>query len=469
MQRIDRTRLACLFSDSVSDIYRRIVTTVEKYGMRDYLNQGVLVGLSGGADSVMLLSFLLEFQRREKVSFPIVAVHINHGIRGDEAERDMLFCRELCESLNVEYICRTFSIPRIANECHAGIEETARNVRYSTFRDIIRGRDDLSTIAIAHNMSDNAETVLLNILRGSGARGGAGIRPVRDNIIRPLIEVSKSEIISLLEHNDFPFVTDSTNLSSDYSRNYLRNEIIPALSRISDNPEQMLSRFAANLRIDDDYILSNATDFLRRNDIITNKDLLSLDYSVFCRVFTLMSGYTGGNLSLSVTKDVHDLLYKDNFSYSIYENVRIVCERGVCRILRGDNSFDDYLIHVYEGKNSISNLNADFYISEAPVDKSYLNVYKKSIQADLSSAIIDGSLYLRPKKDGDTVYYGGMTHKLKKLFNDRKIPLSLRKRLPILCDDRGVVWVPGFGVRDDRVPKEKRSGLYAVLCMFDDL
>ena len=113
-------------------------------------------------------------------------------------------------------------------------------------------------------------------------------------------------------------------------------------------------------------------------------------------------------------------------------------------------------------------MNADFVISNEKVDKSYLNIYKISIQANLSSAIISGSLYLRPKKDGDTVYYGGMTHKLKKLFCDSKIPPSKRSLIPILCDDKGVVWVPGFGVRDDGVKDEDKKDVFVLLGIKSD-
>jgi tRNA(Ile)-lysidine synthetase-like protein len=153
--------------------------------------------------------------------------------------------------------------------------------------------------------------------------------------------------------------------------------------------------------------------------------------------------------------------------YSLYEDVKFICERGVCSVGKIADS-EDYHIEVSEGVTPVIPFNADFILSKEKNDKYYLNVYKKSIQANLSSAIIKGSLYLRPKKDGDTVYYGGMTHKLKKLFNDKKIPLSVRKTLPILCDDRGVVWVPGFGVRDDGLPKEERNDIYAVLAMNED-
>ena len=467
MLKIDRRSISEMFLGGGSDVYHRAESFLYANGIGKIIEQGVLVGLSGGADSVMLLCFLIEYRRRHNIEFPILAVHVNHGIRGEEADRDECFCRDLCKALCIDFVSVKRDIPSISKECGAGVEETARKIRYSVFKEIISGRNDFACIAVAHNMSDNAETVLFNILRGSGSRGASGIRPVRENIVRPLLDNSKSEIVDALVLGEIPFVTDSTNLDDSYCRNYVRHEIIPTLGKISNNPEKMISRFAMNLRSDDDYILSVAREFIDLHSIITNLDLASLHYSVYARVLSLMSGYDFGYLSSKVTRDVFSLLQKDNFTYSLYENIVFVCERGVCRVEKvGDNT--DYTIEISYGTTLLDSLDGAFMLSNVAVDKSSLNVYKKSIQANLSSAIIDGSLYLRPKKDGDTIYYGGITRKVKKLYCDKKIPLSVRKKLPLLCDDKGVVWVPGFGVRDDGAPSEERRDLYAVLALNED-
>ena len=459
MLRISPDSPSAVFQSSGDYIYRKAESTILSYGMDEKIEKGVLLGLSGGADSVMLLCLLLEYRRQRGLEFPILAVHINHEIRGDEADSDEEFCRSLCKDLKVEFISHKIDVPKVARETGLGLEEAARKVRYSAFQDIILGREDISTIAVAHNMSDNAETVLFNILRGSGSRGASGIRPVRDNIIRPLIEVSKSEIISALDKAEIPYVTDSTNLSDEYSRNYLRNEIIPSLTKVTSAPEKMLTRFADNMRSDEDFISGVAREFLVTHKTVSNSDLRSLHYSVFIRVLSLMAGYEEGYLSSSLTSDIYALLDKDNFTYSLFDDVKFICERGVCTVGTQDDDVD-YYIEVKDEITEVEPYSAEFILSK---DKYSSNVYKKSIQANLSSAIISGSLYLRPKRDGDTVYYGGMTHKIKKLYNDKKIPLSIRKKLPILCDDKGVLWVPGFGVRDDGVPREERQDLFATL------
>ena len=463
MVKIDSIAISNFFSGIGQNIFISASECIDEYSINEKIEQGVLVGLSGGADSVMLLCFLLEYRRRSGKNYSIVASHINHCIRGEEADRDEQFCRQLCEALGVELIVKGYDVPRLAKSSGSGLEETARIVRYSVFENIIQGRSDINTVAVAHNMSDNAETVLFNILRGSGSRGASGIRPVRDNIVRPLIKVSKKDIDNALSESGIPFVLDSTNLSTDYTRNYIRHEVIPSLANVTSNPERSLSRFADNMRSDDDFITSYAKSFLLENEIVSNSALKELHYSVFVRVLSLMAHKYGGGISSSIARDIRELLSKDNFSYSLIGNSVFICEQGKCRVANNIGNKINFCFEINDKVTDLSPLNADLVVSKEKIDKSYLNVYKISIQANLSSAIIRGNLYIRPKKDGDTVYYGGMTHKLKKLFCDSKIPPSKRGLIPILCDDNGVVWVPGFGVRDDGVKAEDKCNLYVLL------
>jgi tRNA(Ile)-lysidine synthetase-like protein len=215
----------------------------------------------------------------------------------------------------------------------------------------------------------------------------------------------------------------------------------------------MISRFASNLRSDDDFIRSVARDFLESHSVITNKDLLSLHGAVFSRVVSMMCDAAGASVTHKQINAIRENLSTGNFSLSVTGG-SFVSEYSKCHIEVNDGINYEYRFEIMEGLNSLSGFDADFLLSRGDVDKSSLNVYKISIQANLRSAIIDGELYLRPKMDGDSVYYGGMSHKLKKLFNDRKIPPAIRPSIPILCDSRGVVWVPGFGVRDDGVSGE---------------
>ena len=440
-----------------------IEKAISEHNMLEKLKKGVLVGLSGGADSVVLLLYLVEL-RKKVGDFPILSVHINHMIRGKEADRDEIFSKEFSESLGVPIICKRVDVPKIAAEESLSLEEAARNVRYSEFRDIIRGREDVSCIALAHNATDNIETVLFNVLRGAGTRGAAGIPPVRDNIIRPLIFVPKKDIIWVLDDAGIEYMTDSTNMLDDYSRNYIRNNILPPIHRISSDPERSFSRLSRNLRMDDDYIMEQAEAFLRGRKRVSTKELASIHKSLLRRVLSMMAAEYSVTLENAHIDSIYNCLSKDSFEICLPENVRFVSERGISYMTNSAIRKVDYFYYIDEGKNILSEYNSDFYLTGEKVNKTSLNVYKKSIQADLSSAIICGRLFIRPKQDGDVVFYGGMTHKLKKLFNDRKVPVSNRPLIPILCDDKGVVWVPGYGVRDD-AKGDTREPLYATLAI----
>jgi tRNA(Ile)-lysidine synthase len=189
-------------------IYATIEKAIFEHNMLEQMRRGVLVGFSGGADSVLLLSFLYEMKSKGE-QFPILACHINHMIRGDEADWDECFSTKFAKSLDIEFVSYHIDVPKMAEERSIGIEEAARNARYSKFSDIIKGRNDIDSICVAHNATDNAETILFNIIRGTGTKGAAGIPPVRDNILRPLIYLPKKEITTVLDSFDIPYVVDS--------------------------------------------------------------------------------------------------------------------------------------------------------------------------------------------------------------------------------------------------------------------
>ncbi len=446
---MDKKILSLFATAPGKDIYSVAASSIEEYGMEKMIKNGVLVGLSGGADSVMLLCFLIEYRRRT-ADFPILAVHINHSIRGESADRDEAFAKRMCASLGVEFISEKIDVPSIAKENGLGIEECARNVRYQEFQNIIRGRSDIGSIAVAHNADDNLETVIFNIFRGTGLRGVCGIPPVRDNIFRPLIGVKKADIINALVGAQIDFVTDETNNETEYRRNYIRHKIVPVISGICDDPALMVSRLSSNLRYDDEYISTCADNIIGDDASVKVNKLRGLHRAVLSRALIKFAKNNGAELSGVITNSLVSLIQKDNFSYNLPGEKVFVCESGNCRIVsQRELSCYNYFFKLTDEKNVLEGFDADFLVSKTKFDKTCLNVYKISIQAKISSAIIVGDLVLRPRRDGDTIFYGGMTRKVKKLFSDLKIPKSYRESIPLLCDDRGVVWVPGLGVRDD--------------------
>ena len=457
-----KDKIRTLFSsDKGKRLQEDIFRAINDYKMSEHFNRGVLVGLSGGADSVFLLSFLAIFSDFGR-KFPVVAVHINHLIRGLEADRDEAFAKKFCESLGIEIITRRIDVPRLSKERKEGLEECARECRYSEFSSIIQGRKDISTICVAHNADDNLETVLLNLLRGCGTKGMAGIPPVRGNIVRPLIYISKERIVDSLMSASIEYVVDSTNLSNEYKRNFLRNDVLPKLREVTLSPEAMCARSSRNLRVDDDYISSVAADIMSSKKI-TNTMLDSLHEAVFVRVLSMMTDTPLASVNFS---EIKHLLSNDNFSYSLPGHNVFVCERGNCSVKKCiEDKIPDYTRKLVLGVNRFEDLDADIILSDTKIQDSVTNVYKISIQANLSSAIIEGDLHVRPKNDGETIRYGGITRKVKKLFNDRKIPESLRYFVPLICDDRGAVFVPGFGVRDDAVSFGKSKNLFIAVCI----
>ncbi len=416
--------------------------------MHEHLSRGTCIGLSGGSDSVLLLAFLKKYFADNSLS-GLLAVHVNHMIRGDEADRDEDFSRELCKALGVEFISKRIDVPALAEASSIGIEEAARNARYSAFADIISGRINIGSISVAHNATDNAETVLFNILRGSGTRGASGIAPVRANIVRPLIELSKSDILATLAESGVPYVTDSTNLSDDYTRNYIRLNVIPKLRGVSANVEEMFTRLSENLRTDADFIDTCASDFLSlHGESITAEALQGLHPSVFSRVINLMARHAGGAQCEHVHVDkIRELLSSRSFKVSIPSGMTFVCTRGVCRVLKDESDREvTFSGDLKLGVNEFSGISTVIILSEEPLPSDFYEtsskVYKISIQRSFDSAIINGVLSVRQKRDGDAYRYGGMTHKLKKVFNDKSIPLEMRSLIPVICDESGILWVP---------------------------
>ena len=188
---------------------------------------------------------------------------------------------------------------------------------------------------------------------------------------------------------------------------------------------------------------------------------------IMCQELRVLSNFTGITITSKQLSDIKELLCLQTYSYNLKGDVVLVCEQGRLSVRDGKDERRDYCYLINNGVNEISAFSSDIILSSEKISESSLNVYKFSIQQNLSSAIINGRLFLRPRKDGDTIYYGGMTHKVKKLFTDNKIPESKRDRIPLLCDGSGVVWIPGFAVRDDG--NKDTKGLYAALGIKSDL
>lgn len=202
----------------------KVLGTIKKYNLIENGDK-IVIGVSGGPDSIALLNVLLEIKNENIINFDVVVCHINHMIR-EEANDDEEYVLNFCKKYNIEFYARRIEIEKIAKESKIGTEEAGRNARYEFFNEILE-RTSSNKIATAHTSNDNAETVLMNIIRGSGTSGLKGIEVKRDNLIRPLIECNREEIEKYCEENELDPRIDKTNFENIYTRNKVRNMLIP--------------------------------------------------------------------------------------------------------------------------------------------------------------------------------------------------------------------------------------------------
>ena len=262
--------------------------TLKERALLSALSGGVLLALSGGADSALLFYLLAELS--EKEGFRLEAMHVNHGIRNGEAERDEALCRSLCKERHVPFHVAHISVPKLAEEEGKGIEETARKHRYALLeqkREVL----GLSVIATAHNADDNLETVLLHLVRGTGLKGLCGIPVKRGSLIRPLLSLSKKEVYAAVKEAAIPYVEDSTNEDTAYTRNYIRKEISPRLEKLNPAVCAAFSRMTEEVEKDAaclDALAKEAFDKAYSGSALGREALLSLPYSLCYRALLLL-------------------------------------------------------------------------------------------------------------------------------------------------------------------------------------
>lgn len=237
----------------MTELIEKVKRAADDYGM--FGGNAVCAALSGGADSVSLLLALKELS--EEYCFALSACHLNHGLRGGESDSDQHFCEELCARLGVSLVMRKTAVADFS-EKHESIEETARRIRYDFFLEALNGLGGGAVLATAHTANDNAETVLINMTRGTGLAGLCGIPPVRDlgeyRVIRPLIYCTRAEVEEFLGQRGQDFVTDRTNLSEEYMRNKIRRRVLTELTAINPSFSDTLGRMTRTLREDNAFL-----------------------------------------------------------------------------------------------------------------------------------------------------------------------------------------------------------------------
>ena len=415
-------------------------------------NARVIIGFSGGADSSALLHYFVGRARQ------VVCVHINHMIRGAEADRDEAFCRSICEKYDVPLVCYKIDIPALAKERGRGIEETAREERYRVFEKerSLRGFDLILT---AHNANDNVESVIFNLVRGSGANGLSGIKAVNGKIFRPLIYASRAQILAYCEENKIEYVTDSTNEDTDYTRNYIRHKVVPSLTELNPSLNIAVARLSASLRADEEYITGVAREFIAehcKNGQIIPSEFEKLHQSVKVRVLKELSGKNLDSNAISScvafipNSKCGDLInlckgvsLKRESEYVAFVDTIMLEKKEFCvKLERGITKVDEIGVLIAYDTEEIPN-DSVLYCT-----------------LSLNASAIKGELFVRSRIERDTILHGKLTKKLKKLFCDKKIPSHLRDKIPLVCDGEGIVAIPGLVTRDGAHGEEILIKLY---------
>ncbi len=416
------------------DFEEKVLKTIKKY---DMLSAGdtVVVGVSGGADSTALLTVLCAFKDIFDISVHIV--HINHMLRGKEAERDCEYVRTLAKEYGLPFHLLECDVAKKARDEGISAEAAGREVRYKFFNEILE-RFGGGKIAVAHNKGDSAETTLINLIRGSSLNGLKGISAVNENVIRPLIECDRSEIEEYLNEKQIPYMTDSTNNENIYTRNIIRNVIIPQMSKINPNIISTIYDNSLIIGQEEDFINSVCKDF-EKDTITLSADTVELDFSKRANlhiaakrrlVLRCCEILTGSKRNIS-SENLNSVLSLSTGSKTSFNG--IFAER----------SYDKFIFTVKKRSQTefsysvsppctikIEEIGKAYSFQILPADE-ILDYEKNVIYLD---ALKLSSLTLRSRKDGDVFSPLGLggSKKVKDFLIDLKMSRTHRDSMPVL-------------------------------------
>ncbi|MBO6178773.1 MAG: tRNA lysidine(34) synthetase TilS [Selenomonadaceae bacterium] len=432
---------------------KKILEFAKKYGL--FEKKKILAAVSGGADSMALLHFLLGLSKEEGLK--IAVLHFEHGIRGEESIRDMNFVANYCETLDAPCFIGRGKAPELAREKKITVEMAARILRYEFFNEVLI-KEGYNVIATAHHADDQAETVLLNLIRGSGVKGLAAMRPIRGNIIRPFLPVTKKEILEYAKKNRIPFCEDSTNLSLDMRRNRLRHEILPLLESCQEGVREHLNTLSEIARSENDYleeIAKEKQDLLKKE----NLSLFSVEHlAVQRRIITNFLDNEGVLSDFIHIEGIRKMLLKRELGKRIELGGGVFAElsyKGL-QIFKEMGKIQPATLKI-PGINILSEYNMKFTVKilDAPPKKTLPNEY----YADLEK--VSNVLRVSPRRDGDKIELKIGKKGVKKIFMEEKIERSRRNKYPIIFSGEHVLWIPFlrrslFG----RVSKDTKRVLY---------
>lgn len=452
-----------------NDIKKRFLKFIKE---KNIVKSGdkILVGLSGGPDSVCMLNLLCSIRDEEKIE--IAAAHINHMLRGEEADKDEEYSKKLCESLGVRFFSKRIDINKYALETGKSSELAGREARYDFFNEIIN-KINFNKIATAHNANDQAETILMRIMRGTGLEGLGGIPVEREGkYIRPILFMKREEVEQYCKENNFNPHIDATNLERIYSRNKVRLDILPYMkNNFNPNIVETINRMALLLQDDNKFIEGEVNKaykdncFEKENGIIISKNLFSIHSAIVTRVVRkALFIINKSNYDMEM-KNIEDIIELSNLG----TNKRVDLPKDIY----AENVYGDIIIRKKEYiKNKLSNeltLNKkDILHNEVIFDEYIINfnvVNNKDIKQENDELIkiFDydkiNNVIIRYRKDGDRITPLGMkgSKKLKDIFIDMKIPKEKRDEIPLIQFNDDISWIVGIKMSNKfKITKETK-------------
>jgi len=451
-------------------IIDKAIKTIKKHSM---INKGdtLLIGLSGGPDSVCLTVILDKLKHNFNLS--LHALYVNHGMRPGESKKEELFCKELCEKLGITFHTRSVDVKSYASENRLNIQETARELRYEVLEDIAEDIN-ASRIAVGHNADDQAETIFMRLIRGSGRRGLSGILPVRGMIIRPIIEIERSMIEKFLNDElGQSFVLDSSNLNEDYLRNWLRLNVINEVKKHNPSVVKDLSRTADILREEDNYLEIIVTKTLMR--LISRKSDNSIDLfliplgtlekpllrRVLRRAIDATSGLRG--ISFVHVEDIIDLIRngKSGDRINMPKGLRAIKNYATLQLtLEVPGSFTEHALNV---PGEIIIQEQGIIIEAEIIDEEIETDGRSTALFDLRPLSVP--LKVRARQKGDFFYPRGLgkKKKLQDFFVDEKVPRDMRDAVPIVMSGNDIIWIAGYRSDERFKPSEQTEKILRLI------
>ncbi|MFV0519107.1 MAG: tRNA lysidine(34) synthetase TilS [Lachnospirales bacterium] len=457
------------------DIEKIFIKNIKKYNMISN-NDKIVIGLSGGADSVALLTLVLKYIEVENISVKIICVHINHNIRED-SYLDQKLCNDYCESKGVELFIKNIDLYKLKEEYKLSIEETGRILRYEIFNNIFK---DEYKIFLGHNKDDNAETFLLNLLRGAGTKGLCAMTYTSGNLYRPLLNITKEDIYIYLKTNNICYREDYTNGENIYNRNIIRNQVFPLLKTLNKKALSNIERTQNILKEEDlflDELANKELENLIENDnslslmkfnkinIVIKKRILRLYIDKICTLKDISFLHIESIIELSENKKgMRYLSLPNDFIVKVYNDKLIICKKE-------ENIIEENLLEdvVFNKIIKLTEYSQFLFITfEKLVDfqQSYENElckFKlKVVKYKEFSYNNSYDIVLRNRLPKDNFYLNTIKghKKLKNYFIDEKVPKDMRDKIPLLAikNSDDVLWVlDEKGIANDKFKPNKND------------